>query len=277
MTQEIRSPMAATVVEFAVAAGQAVRTGDLLAIVEAMKMEHELRAPHDARVLALLAQPGELVGEGDGLLRLGPVRDATPAGLRTARENIADLCDPAASANTARWPWPRRPAAAADDLMRNTPADGMVTGIGSVNGAGEASRPWCWPTTPPCWPAPRARNHQKTDRMLGMALHSTAARGAVCRRRRRPAGRHRHAHRGGPACAHLRQLRALSGQVPVVGIAAGRCFAGNAALLGCCDVIIATRASNIGMGGPAMIEGGGLGVFKPEQIGPAAVQHRPTA
>ena len=65
----------------------------------------------------------------------------------------------------------------------------------------------------------------------------------------------------------------LSGQVPLIGIAAGRCFAGNAALLGCCDLIIATRASNIGMGGPAMIEGGGLGVFRPEQIGPSAVQH----
>jgi len=65
----------------------------------------------------------------------------------------------------------------------------------------------------------------------------------------------------------------LNGQVPVVGVAAGRCFAGNAALLGCCDVIIATQGSNIGMGGPAMVEGGGLGVFKPEQIGPASVQH----
>jgi acetyl-CoA carboxylase carboxyltransferase component len=65
----------------------------------------------------------------------------------------------------------------------------------------------------------------------------------------------------------------LSGQVPVVGIVAGRCFAGNAALLGCSDVIIATRASNIGMGGPAMIEGGGLGVFSPEQVGPSDVQH----
>ncbi|MCD6079619.1 MAG: Propionyl-CoA carboxylase [Ramlibacter sp.] len=65
----------------------------------------------------------------------------------------------------------------------------------------------------------------------------------------------------------------LNGRVPVVGIAAGRCFAGNAALLGCCDVIIATEGSNIGMGGPAMVEGGGLGVFKPEQIGPAPVQH----
>jgi acetyl-CoA carboxylase carboxyltransferase component len=52
----------------------------------------------------------------------------------------------------------------------------------------------------------------------------------------------------------------------------GRCFAGNAALLGCCDVIIATEGSNIGMGGPAMIEGGGLGVYQPEEIGPLPVQ-----
>ncbi|RZJ26669.1 MAG: hypothetical protein EOO54_02050, partial [Haliea sp.] len=65
----------------------------------------------------------------------------------------------------------------------------------------------------------------------------------------------------------------LSGRVPVIGIAAGRCFAGNAALLGCSDVIIATRGSNIGMGGPAMVEGGGLGSFAPEQIGPSGVQH----
>ncbi len=65
---------------------------------------------------------------------------------------------------------------------------------------------------------------------------------------------------------------ALSGLVPRVGIASGRCFAGNAALLGCCDVIIATEDSSIGMGGPAMIEGGGLGTFKPEEVGPIGVQ-----
>ena len=64
----------------------------------------------------------------------------------------------------------------------------------------------------------------------------------------------------------------LSGLVPLVGITSGRCFAGNAALLGCCDVIIATADSNIGMGGPAMIEGGGLGVYRPEEVGPMAVQ-----
>jgi acetyl-CoA carboxylase carboxyltransferase component len=70
------------------------------------------------------------------------------------------------------------------------------------------------------------------------------------------------------------QFAALSGKVPVVGIVHGRCFAGNAALLGCVDVIIATRGSNIGMGGPAMIEGGGLGAYRPEEIGPSDVQSR---
>jgi acetyl-CoA carboxylase carboxyltransferase component len=64
----------------------------------------------------------------------------------------------------------------------------------------------------------------------------------------------------------------LSGLVPTVGITTGRCFAGNAVLLGCCDVIIATEGSNIGIGGPAMIEGGGLGVFTPDEVGPMDVQ-----
>ena len=63
----------------------------------------------------------------------------------------------------------------------------------------------------------------------------------------------------------------LSGAVPLVGINSGRCFAGNAAILGCCDVIIATKDSALGMGGPAMVEGGGLGVFRPEEIGPIKV------
>ena len=64
----------------------------------------------------------------------------------------------------------------------------------------------------------------------------------------------------------------LSGSSPLVGINSGRCFAGNAAILGCCDVVIATRNSSIGMGGPAMIEGGNLGVFSPEEVGPMSVQ-----
>jgi acetyl-CoA carboxylase carboxyltransferase component len=73
-------------------------------------------------------------------------------------------------------------------------------------------------------------------------------------------------------CWAFNYLGRLSGLVPLVGINAGYCFAGNAAILGCCDVVIATMDSNIGMGGPAMIEGGGLGVFEPSEIGPMAVQ-----
>lgn len=115
------------------------------------------------------------------------------------------------------------------------------------------------------------RNHHKTDRMLGLAHELAPAGGAVCRRRWGPPG-----NTDMPIVAGLNnhtfsQFAALSGKVPVVGIAHGRCFAGNAALLGCADVIIATEAANIGMSGPAMIEGGGLGVFKPEEIGPAHV------
>jgi len=73
-------------------------------------------------------------------------------------------------------------------------------------------------------------------------------------------------------CLAFNYFGSLSGLVPLVGVVSGRCFAGNAALLGCCDVVIATKNANIGMGGPAMIEGGGLGVFRPEDVGPVDVQ-----
>ncbi|HPW29781.1 MAG TPA: carboxyl transferase domain-containing protein, partial [Rhodoferax sp.] len=117
------------------------------------------------------------------------------------------------------------------------------------------------------------RNHQKTDRMLGLALQNRLP---VVLFAEGGGGRPGDVDMPIVAGLHVGTFASfarLNGQVPVVGIAAGRCFAGNAALLGCSDVIIATQSSNIGMGGPAMVEGGGLGVFKPEQIGPSAVQH----
>ncbi|MEP7100668.1 MAG: carboxyl transferase domain-containing protein, partial [Burkholderiales bacterium] len=116
------------------------------------------------------------------------------------------------------------------------------------------------------------RNHQKTDRMLGIAL---AQKLPVVLFAEGGGGRPGDVDAAVVAGLHVSSFASyarLSGQVPVVGIVAGRCFAGNAALLGCSDVIIATRRSNIGMGGPAMVEGGGLGVFTPEQIGPSEVQ-----
>jgi acetyl-CoA carboxylase carboxyltransferase component len=116
------------------------------------------------------------------------------------------------------------------------------------------------------------QNHRKTDRMLELAAE-----------RRLPVVLFAEGGGGRPgdtdttAVAGLdvttfQRMGRLSGLVPLVGIASGRCFAGNAALLGCCDVVIATPEASIGMGGPAMIEGGGLGVWRPEEVGPLSVQ-----
>ncbi len=199
-------------------------------------------------------------------------------GLRTARENIADLCDEGSfleyGALAVAAQRSRRSEA---DLVANTPADGMVTGIGSVNGSifGEARAR----TVVMAYDATvlagtqGMRNHQKTDRLLGIAL---AQKLPVVLFAEGGGGRPGDTDMPIVAGLHVGTFAAmarLSGQVPVVGIAAGRCFAGNAALLGCSDVIIATRSSNIGMGGPAMVEGGGLGSFQAEEIGPSEVQH----
>ncbi|RGE45728.1 carbamoyl-phosphate synthase large subunit [Comamonas testosteroni] len=199
-------------------------------------------------------------------------------GSRSARENIADLCDEgsfieygtlAIAAQTRRR--------SIEDLVANTPADGMVTGIGSINAAQfgeEKSRTVVMSYDATVLAGTQgSRNHAKTDRMLGIALQQKLPVVLFAE-----GGGGRPGDTDTPVVAGLHvhtfaAYAALSGQVPVVGITHGRCFAGNAALLGCSDVIIATRSSNIGMGGPAMIEGGGLGVFKPEQVGPASLQH----
>ena len=198
-------------------------------------------------------------------------------GLRTARENIADLCDAGSFTEYgALAVAAQRSRRSAEDLMRNTPADGMVTGVGGINGqhfGQEQSRAVVMAYDATVLAGTQGmRNHQKTDRVLELAL-----------RNRLPVVLFAEGGGGRPgdtdmpivAGLHLRTFASfarLSGQVPLVGIAAGRCFAGNAALLGCCDAIIATRGSNIGMGGPAMIEGGGLGVFRADEVGPSAVQ-----
>ena len=314
--QNIHSPLQAQLVQWLVAPGADVAAGDLLVILEAMKMEHEIRANQAGRVGELYFQAGEAVAEGEVLGVLMPLAEAAPQaeafatstttaplskeradlqklqarlafthdaarpeavakrhamGLRTARENIADLCDAdsfveygalAVAAQSRRR--------SADDLMRNTPADGMVTGIGCVNGQRVVVMAYDFTVLAG---TQGMRNHQKTDRMLGVALQNKLpvvlfAEGGGGR-----PGDVDVAIVAGLNLATFASFARLNGQVPVVGVVAGRCFAGNAALLGCCDVIIATKGSNIGMGGPAMVEGGGLGVFKPEQIGPSDVQH----
>ena len=319
--KNLRAPLQAQIVQWLVAPGDTVRQGDVLVVLEAMKMEHELRAGSDARVLELLFEAGDMVQADELLLQVEPLpvkqvaasdvsrpeaptaqvrpdlqaqrdRDAFThdaarpeavarrhaLGLRTARENIADLCDDGSFIEYGAWAVAaQRSRRSAEDLVANTPADGMVTGLGSVNGAhcgAERSRTAVLAYDATVLAGTQGmRNHQKTDRLLGIAL---AQKLPVVLFAEGGGGRPGDTDMPIVAGLHVGTFASyarLSGEVPVVGVATGRCFAGNAALLGCSDVIIATRGSNIGMGGPAMVEGGGLGTYRPEEIGPSDVQH----
>lgn len=195
--------------------------------------------------------------------------------LRTARENVEHLCDDGTFIEYGGLVLAaQRRRRSLQDLIEKTPADGMITGVGSINGrqfGDPASRCVILAYDYTVLAGTQGKqNHRKTDRMIGVAeegrmpllLFAEGGGG-------RPGDTDGIAGETSTTFARFAQL---SGLVPVVGITTGRCFAGNASLLGCCDVIIATKNANIGMGGPAMIEGGGLGVFAPEDIGPMSVQ-----
>ena len=66
----LSAPMPGKVVSFFVKAGEKVKAGQALAVMEAMKMEHTIAAPADGEVAELLYAPGDQVTEGDELLRL---------------------------------------------------------------------------------------------------------------------------------------------------------------------------------------------------------------
>jgi acetyl-CoA carboxylase carboxyltransferase component len=198
-------------------------------------------------------------------------------GRRTARENLDDLCDPGSFTEYGGYAIAaQRARRTVEELIDRTPADGLVAGIGRVNGDQFDDRSASCAVLSYDYTVLAGTqgqlNHRKKDRMFDLVeqlrvpvvLFAEGGGG-------RP-GDTDFAVITGLDCTAFAHFGGLSGLVPLVGIASGRCFAGNAALLGCCDVIIATRDASIGMGGPAMIEGGGLGVFGPEEIGPIDVQ-----
>jgi acetyl-CoA carboxylase carboxyltransferase component len=319
--RSVRSPLAGTVVAVEVAVGQEVSAGASLAVVEAMKMHHPLRAQHAGRVRAIHIKPGDLVATDDVVILLDPsgggaestdeqdkvdldeirpdlaalrerraklldeqrpeaVASRHDRGMRTARENIADLTEGggllieygglAVAAQRDRRPLP--------ELEAKTPADGVITGLGRVNAAVfPPHRSTCAIVAYDYTVMSGTQghfSHRKTDRILEQArlqryplvLFAEGAGG-------RPGDTDAQVV-AGLHYTTFAAMGALSGVVPTIGIVAGRCFAGNAALLGTCDVIIATADANIGMAGPVMIEGGGLGSFTPEQVGPIDVQTR---
>ena len=198
-------------------------------------------------------------------------------GFQTPRENIEQLVDP----GSFKEYWPllvaRQHQKYSDEELRQyTPADGVVAGTASINGDlfdDEHSRTIVLSYDYTVLAGTQGgRNHYKQDRLFELAnrfrlplVFFTEGGGG------RPGDDYT-----GPRVAFdtytFTQFSKLSGLIPLVGVNNGRCFAGNTALLACCDVIIATEASTIAMGGPAMIEGGGLGVYTPEEVGPMSFQ-----
>ena len=326
----VLAPLQGTIVTIDVAAGDTVREGQLLLVMNAMKMEHEVHAEASGIVREVTVSAGDTIYEGHPVILideaavdasgeaveeeidldyvrpdLAEVHERHAATLdenrpdalarrrrtkqRTARENVDDLCDPGTFVEHGSLALTPGTGLSLEEVVRRFPTDGMITGVGSVNGEhfdDEDARTVVLAYDYTVLAGTQgAVNHPKTDRMLELAgkwrrpvVFFTEGGGG----RAGTGGR----REGGQATAEAPQIGGyrpldtptfatmakLSGLVPLIGITSGRCFAGNAVLLGCCDIIIATANSNIGLGGPAMIEGGGLGVFTPEEVGPMEVQ-----
>jgi acetyl/propionyl-CoA carboxylase alpha subunit/acetyl-CoA carboxylase carboxyltransferase component len=194
-------------------------------------------------------------------------------GQRTARENIDDLLDPDSFIEYGSLVVAaRRKRHSLEKLIEQTPADGMVMGLGRVNGrifADAAARCAVMAYDYTVLAGTQgAYNHRKMDRLIETAERWRLPTIFFCE----GGGGRPGDTEGGGYVRGFELWARMSAVAPLIGIASGRCFAGNASVLGCCDVIIATKGSNIGMGGPAMIEGGGLGIFRPDEIGPVEVQ-----
>jgi acetyl-CoA carboxylase carboxyltransferase component len=309
---ELLAPFGGTVVAIPAAADQHVSAGDPVVVIEAMKMEHEIVAEQDGVVAEVTVRIGDTVTEGQPLVVVQPGAAPTPAravvdepgpnperqdlqavherheigldhrrpevvakrheqGRRTARENLAELLDPETFVEYGPLVFAaQEQRRSRQELIERTPADGLVGGIGAVGGDPVVAMSYDYTVLAG---TQGMRNHLKKDRLFEIAA-----------RRRHPVVLFAEGGGGRPGdvdmpiiagldCRAFQLFARLSGLVPLIGIASGYCFAGNAALLGCCDVVIATEDVSIGMGGPAMIEGGGLGSYPPQDIGPIDVQY----
>ncbi|HEV3054027.1 MAG TPA: carboxyl transferase domain-containing protein [Solirubrobacteraceae bacterium] len=309
---ELTAPFSGTVIAIAHGPEEPVLAGTAVIVLEAMKMEHEVVADVSGTLLSVEVAVGDAVDEGQLLAVLesdgaaagndartdgavGPAEredldavvarhavtldDARPdavarrheSGHRTARENLADLVDPGTFTEYGPLMFAAQERRRSrDELVTRTPADGLVAGVGDIGGHPTVVMSHDYTVLAG---TQGMRNHQKKDRLF-----------EVAERRRLPLVLFAEGGGGRPGdvdmpivagldCRAFNLFAQLSGLVPLVGIAGGYCFAGNAALLGCCDVVIATEDSSIGMGGPAMIEGGGLGAHEPQDVGPIDVQY----
>ena len=329
----VRAPMQGTVLSHEAEPGQEIAPGQILFIMEAMKMEHEIRSDIGGVLRDLRAAVGDAVWAGHVLalieerdievssdeqeveIDLDAIRpdlaevlerhrvtldEARPDAVqkrrntkqRTARENIDQLCDEGSFVEHGQLVLTPGTGLPKEEIIRKFSTDGMITGVGSINGElfpDERNRCVVMAYDYTVLAGTQgAINHPKTDRMVELAhrwkrpvvLFAEGGGGRAGTGGKRKGGASTTKAGQGRSDETYRPLDTptftsfarLSGLVPIVGITSRFCFAGNAALLGCCDVIIATADSSIGMGGPALIEGGGLGVFRPEEVGPMDIQ-----
>jgi len=201
-------------------------------------------------------------------------------GHRTARENLEDLCDPGSFIEYGQLAVAaQRQRRSLEDLRGSTPADGVITGLATVNaprfGAAAAQVAVIVYDYTVLAGTQGWFHHKKLDRILAVAerehlpvIAYTEGGGG------RPGDTDVATQVAGLDLPTFARWAALCNRVLRIAVNSGYCFAGNAALFGCADLRIATRSSSIGMAGPAMIEGGGLGRFEPGAIGPAEVQSR---
>ncbi len=198
------------------------------------------------------------------------VRKRRAAGGRTARENVAELVDAGTFVEYGRYAIAaQRGRRELDDLIANTPADGMIAGTGEIDGRPCAVLTYDYTVLAG---TQGALGHRKKDRLfelierMGLPTVFFAEGGGG-----RP-GDTDYAAVSGLEVRAFELWAALSGAVPRIAVVKGRCFAGNAVIAGCADLIVATEDSSIGMGGPAMIAGGGLGEVAADDVGPVAIQ-----
>ena len=326
-TVAVAAPLQGMLVELKVAVGDTVRRRQPVAVLEALKMEHVVLADAAGvvREIALeigdtifedtpivFIEPQDIEGEYDSgeTIDLDSIRpdvaevlhfhhlttdeartEATAkrhnAGKRTARENIADLCDPDSffeySPLVTATRYRTDTLEELEERVIKTAADAMVMGVGRVNGdlvGRENARCVAMSYDYTVLAGTQGgKNHQKQDRMFGVArkyqlpvVLYTEGGGGRTHGGARSAGGPQAGSVGGLNVRTWRELGKLSGLVPLIGVNSGYCFAGNVVLLGACDVIIATRDSSLGIGGPAVIEGGGLGAYAPNEVGPISIQ-----
>lgn len=309
--ETISAPVAGVIVSLKVTEGDTVRTGQELAVLESMKIQTALTAPAAGVLASWQVAAGETVQKGRPLCRLEMQADASPEqhviageadnpalvalreraakgsdaqrqeaiakrharGFRSARENLDDLCDPGSFVEYGAFAVAaQRQHRDLDDLQRNTSGDGILTGLARVNSGKTVVVVNDYSVLAG---TQGYFHHKKLDRALTLARDEnlpvvmfTEGGGG------RPGDTDVLVQFAGLNVPSFAQWAALKGNVPRIAVNNGYCFAGNAALFGAADIRIATESSCIGMAGPAMIEGGGLGQFSPKQIGPIEVQRR---